>query len=260
MRGRCLVSVLVVALAALAVRAEAQAPAPCGGVALDEAARLVDAGDEGAAAERLRVAFAADRTCAPLAVAYWSATGLAHAVHAATRGGPPDLLAPVEEAVEALAALGARGGVTREAEYAASALRAAAAAAQDERPEMEVWLTHAADLSSRVALAEPAPAWPRRAGVLAGDLWYEVDRYLEARQAYERVVVSGADAYALRGLARSLERLGEVPAACRAYRDLLAWLAARSLDTPAAAEARAYLTRPLCGPDGAHAGAPGASR
>jgi len=226
--------------------------AACDGAepAIAEAARLVDDADEGAAERRLREAAERDPACAPLAVAFLATTGLQHARHAATRGGPEDLLAPVLDAVARLAAWREAPGVVRDAQYAEAALRAAMAASQDERPELQVWITHTTDLASRLALAGEAPRWPLPPALLAGDLWYEVDRYAEAIEAYREALDRAPSAYAHRGLARTWNRMRDLPAACRAYRALEAWLVAREAAGPALDEARAFLARPACQPPG----------
>jgi tetratricopeptide (TPR) repeat protein len=214
--------------------------------AMVDAARLVDEADETGGLARLREAFDTHRECGALAVAFWASTGLAHARHAAMRGGPPELIAPVEEALNELAAWHARGGVVRDAEYAGSALRAAVAAAQDERSEMAVWLAHATELAARVGLAEVEPRWPLPAAVLVADQWYGVYRLAEARDAYEAALEATPTAYAYRGLARTFNRMGDIVAACEAYRNLVSWLDTRNPDGVALDEARAYLDRPLC--------------
>jgi len=213
------------------------------------AARLVDDADEGAAEQRLREAAERDPACAPLVVASLAATGLQHARHAATRGGPDDLLAPVLEAVARLAALRESPGVVRDAQYAEAALRAAMAASQDERPELQVWITHTTDLAARLALAGEASRWPLPPALLAGDLWYEVDRHAEAIDAYREALDRTPSAYAHRGLARTWNRMRDLPAACGAYRALETWLVARKAAGPALDEARRFLERPACEPD-----------
>lgn len=209
--------------------------------AVAAAALLLDEADEIGAERELRAAFVRHPDCALLAVAFWATTGLQHARHAATRGGPPELLAPVVEAVERLEARRQQPGAVRAAQYAQGALRAAAAAAQDERPELQIWLTHTADLAARLDPVGERPRWPLPAALLAGDLWYEVDRYAEARDAYRTALALSATAYGQRGLARALNRLGETAAACDAYRQLTAWPSPHRVSAAALAEARAYL-------------------
>ncbi len=238
-----LVMALVLLPPTLPVASECD-PASAG--TLIEAARLIDAGDETGAEEGLRVHFERDPACGPLAVAFWATTGLRQARHAATRGGPPDLVTPVTEAIARLDALRGQPPTALAAEYAQSALRAAIVAAQDERDEMRVWLAHARDLSDRARQTGEPPRWPLPVALLDGDLWFEVDSYAEAIEAYRRALDSEPSAYAHRGLARALNRVGDPPRACDAYRALEAWLTSRGVGGAALAEARAYLSRPSC--------------
>ena len=97
-------------------------------------------------------------------------------------------------------------------------MRAAIAAAQDERPELGLLLTHARDLAERLAARNRHAEWPRSYNTLAGELWFEVDRYEDSRAAYERAVRARPTAAALVGLARSLSRLRRVNEACATYR------------------------------------------
>jgi hypothetical protein len=212
------------------------------------AAGLMDAADEHAAERRLREAASVEPLCAPLTVAADALAGYTAALRAAVRGGPPDLLAPVEEAIARLDDWRRLPGAMREAEYAQAALRGAMAAAHDERQELALWLAHTRDLSARLDLAGERLRWPLPAGVLAGDLWSEVDRHDDALVGYGEAIAGEPTAYALRGRARTLDRMGRVDAACQAYRDLAGWFAARQIESPALAEARSYLDRPTCGP------------
>jgi hypothetical protein len=213
--------------------------------ALAEAARLIDQGEDARVEELLRAALARQPDCAGLAVAFWSTAGLRQARHAATRGGPADLLAPVFDAVTRLDAWRRQPGAARQAEYAQAALRAAAAAAQDERPELQIWITHVSELDARLDAAGERLRWPLPAMLLAGDLWYEVDRYVEARDAYMAALERVPSGYGHRGLARTFNRLDDILSACRAYRALEVWLLPDSRGH-ALDEARAYLARPAC--------------
>jgi len=60
--------------------------------------------------------------------------------------------------------------------------------------------------------------WPRPYNLAAGELWFEVDRYDEARAAYERAVQGDVSAAALVGLARAHARSGRLESACATYR------------------------------------------
>lgn len=219
---------------------------PASAGTLLEAARLIDAGDEMGAEERLRARLERAPACGPLAVAFWATTGLRQARHAATRGGPPDLVMPVSEAIDRLDALRRQPATALAAEYAQSALRAAIVAAHDERAEMRVWLAHARDLSDRAGRTGESPRWPLPVPLLEGDLWYEVDGYAEAIDAYRLALDAAPSGYAHRGLARALSRRGDEPGSCSAYRALEVWLAPRVGGGSALDEARAYLSRPSC--------------
>lgn len=148
-----------------------------------------------------------DREVQRLAMEGWVA-----ARELAPRGGALELLGPVNLRLRALDGL---PGVA--ARYAGVAIRAAVSAAQDERDEMEVFLAHARDLSDTMALAGAPAQWPLPIDELAGELWLEVDRYTEAREAYLRATRVKPTANAWVGLARASDRLGDVVAACAAY-------------------------------------------
>jgi hypothetical protein len=128
------------------------------------------------------------------------------------------------------------------ASYADAVLRATVAAAQDERDEMHVYLAHAGDLAGSLALAGQATVWPLPLDEVEGELWLEVDRFAEARAAFERAAAAGRGARAVVGLARTLERQGEVSAACAAYRRAAAMTIADAVRPSVAAA----LARPAC--------------
>lgn len=130
----------------------------------------------------------------------------------APKGGALELLGPVNLRLRALDALPGTP-----ARYAEVAIRAAVSAAQEERDEMEVFLAHARDLSDTMALIGAPPQWPLPIDEMAGELWLEVDRYKEAREAYQRAVKVKPTANAYVGLARANDRLGDLVAACAAY-------------------------------------------
>lgn len=148
-----------------------------------------------------------DREVQRLAMDGWVA-----ARELAPKGGALELLGPVNLRLRALDGL---PGVA--ARYADVAIRAAVSAAQDERDEMEVFLAHARDLSDTMALAGAPAQWPLPIDELAGELWLEVDRYTEARDAYLRATRVKPTANAWVGLARASDRLGDLVAACAAY-------------------------------------------
>ena len=148
-----------------------------------------------------------DRDVQRLATEGWMA---ARAV--APKGGALELLAPVNLRLKALDAVPGTA-----ARYADVAIRAAISAAQEEREELEVFLAHARDLSNTMALAGATAQWPLPIDELEGELWLEVDRYSEARDAYLRATKSKPSANAWIGLARSSDRLGDLVGACAAY-------------------------------------------
>jgi tetratricopeptide (TPR) repeat protein len=203
--------------------------------ALEDTRRLALEGDD----DNLRLAIEQRMTlpegrCPEVVLARVALLGWIEARELATTGGPVHLLGPTLEYLKELE--GFRSGpLAIEAEYAETAIRAAIAAAQDERPEMELLLTHARDLAERLAARARQATWPRSFNLLAGELWFEVDRYEEARRAFERALQSEVSPLALVGLARSLVRLERHADACRAYRAL------REGPPKLLEEARAYL-------------------
>src|SRR5687768_10930870 len=130
----------------------------------------------------------------------------------APKGGALELLGPVNARLRELDKM-----PNTSARYAEVAIRAAVSAAQEERDEMQLFLEHARDLSKQMALAGAAPQSPLPIDELEGELWLEVDRYTEARDAYDRAVKARPTPNALIGLARASDKLGDVVGACAAY-------------------------------------------
>lgn len=149
----------------------------------------------------------ADRDLQRIAMEGWTA---ARAI--APKGGAVELLGPVNLRLKALDAF-----PDTSARYAEIAIRAAVSAAQEERDELAVLLAHARDLSNQMALIGAPAALPLPIDELEGELWFEVDRFTEARDAYERATKTAPSPNAWIGLARSSDRLGDVVTACRAY-------------------------------------------
>jgi tetratricopeptide (TPR) repeat protein len=186
---------------------------------------LLERGDDGLAREAV-AAVASDASCPALELARLSISGWFEARALAAVGGPADTLAPVRAVLDALEKLAPaptssapqRDARALQVEYASTTIRAAVAAAQDERPEMELLLGHARDLVQRLQQRSVRALWPRPFNVIAGELWFEVDRYDDARLAYERAVQSDASAAALVGLARAQARLGRAEQACATYK------------------------------------------
>jgi tetratricopeptide (TPR) repeat protein len=173
--------------------------------------------------------------CPALRLMRWALIGWTSARALAPKGGAVELVGPtkkiVEEDLEAL-----RGfDLALQVEYAQTSIRAAIAAAQDERPEMGLLLDHARDLTERLSARGRLALWPLPYNLLAGELWYEVDRYEEAAEAFERAAGATGSPRARAGLARAYARLGNRSAACAAYR-AIADAAPQLLD-----EAKAFL-------------------
>ena len=187
--------------------------------ALDAARQLVLRGDDAGAQRELEAeALRIDERCPILQLAAIALSGWQEARALAPKGGARELLDPVTKAAEALAPFKELPDLRLEAEYAEAALRAAVAAAQDERPEMELLLGHLRDLAERLAARGQRPQWPRSFNLLDGELWFEVDRYETARLAFARAAQDEPSPLALVGLARAEARLGRREEACATLR------------------------------------------
>jgi hypothetical protein len=209
--------------------------------ALQEARALIGRAGPASAQTMLVESARTDPTCAPLLGAGWSISGWVTARAAARAGGTGESLAGATTAIATLETLGTRPEWRVESEYARTAIRAAMAAAQDERPEMAIFLAHARGLSDRLTLAQATPEWPLPIDAIEGDLWLEVDRYDEARAAFERARATSPTGFVLVGLARTKARLGDERGACDTYREAMDRSERAVQD-----EARAYLKRPAC--------------
>jgi hypothetical protein len=131
----------------------------------------------------------------------------------APKGGALELLGPVNERLRQLDEM-----PNMAARYAEVAIRAAVSAAQEEREEMALLLAHARDLSNQMGAGNrPFPEWPLPIDELEGELWFEVDRYPEARDAFERATNTRPSPNAWIGLARASDKLGDTVTACRAF-------------------------------------------
>jgi len=143
-----------------------------------------------------------------IAMAGWKA-----ARDIAPKGGAVALLGPVNARLKELDAI-----PNMSARYAEIAIRAAVSAAQEEREEMGLLLAHARDLSNQMGIgAGTPPEWPLAIDELEGELWFEVDRFTESRDAYERAAKQRGTPNAWIGLARAADKLGDTVTACRAY-------------------------------------------
>ena len=130
----------------------------------------------------------------------------------AAQGGAAELLGPVNARLQALDQY-----PQTLARYAEVAIRAAVSAAQEEREEMALFLDHARALSQQMATVGPAPRVPLPIDELSGELWFEVDRFAEARDSFARATTLAPTPNAWVGLARAADKLGDRVAACRAY-------------------------------------------
>jgi hypothetical protein len=180
--------------------------------------------------------------CETAQIAILYVRGLIYAEDAFRQGGPPESLAPVRQAMASLEVI-ARGR-PGPAAIGRLVLQAAAAAAQSERDEMSLYLESAVQMESlQLAAGQSGPPLVSAAEA-AGDLWLWLHGYEPARRAFlDAAMRIGSTTRVLAGLARSAERLGDVPGACRAFRQLLdAWGSTPATPVPIA-EARAYVVR-----------------
>jgi hypothetical protein len=182
--------------------------------------------------------------CPDTAVAYWYVQGLLAAREAYRFGGSPESLEPVKHAIVELES---RAGQVPAAEIATVVLQAASSAAQSEREEMGLLLEYAIGLEAKARAAGRNGAPLVSAYEVAGDLWLQVHRFEDARRAYviaaERV---GSTRRATLGMARTLSRLADLPAACEQYRTLVSKWPKAGGEPPELSEARTFLRRPEC--------------
>lgn len=184
--------------------------------------------------------------CADADIARWYLQGWLAAREAYRYGGSPESLVPADRAIDALKL---RGDGSNAAAISEAVLRAAAAAAQSEREVMALFLDQALLLEVRQRAAGLPGAPIITAHEAAGDLWLQVHRFEEARQAYERAAEQvGRTSRVVLGLARSSARLDDAAAACAQYRSLIGDWPASAGSPPEVAEARAFLGQPSCSP------------
>jgi pimeloyl-ACP methyl ester carboxylesterase len=224
--GRATVAALLVAACLLLGQGTALAQGdacqePAARAALGAAADRLQRLDDEAAAQALRNAWSGVQACPELATALVAVDGWIEARRLAPLGGAPDRLGAINQLLRRLdgdrASLAAGSILGRLNLYAEAALRAAVAAAQDERDEMQAYLTHARDLAGALAVAGQTSLWPLPLDEIEGELWLEVDRFADARGAFGRAAEAGRGARGAVGLARSLDRLGDQAGACAAY-------------------------------------------
>lgn len=230
---------LMLGLGASIAAAQSSRDGACGAAAtaLAEAAVEVDAGEFEAASVRLRDAAPPGATpCDALTAAGWGWQAWLAADRASAAGGTPESLTAVREALAVLEPNGRALGP--HSAYAAALAHAAAAAAQQERAEMRVWLEHAADLVRRLPSDERP--WPLPPAVAEGELWIALHDYELAEAAFTRANAGGETALAWRGIGRARARRGDTAAACAPFaraRDL----AANRPSSALAEEAAAFL-------------------
>lgn len=193
--------------------------APEVSAAMAGAARQMERVEDAGAVAALRGISAAS-ACRAAVVARVALEGWIEARRLATVGGAPADLGRVTQLLAQLDVLSAAGPPSalevQSGRYAHAAIRAAVAAAQDERDEMQVYLAHARTLADSLTAAG-VRLWPLTADEVEGELWLEVDRFAEARRSFARAAEAGS-ARGLVGLGRAWQRLGDQPAACAAYR------------------------------------------
>jgi tetratricopeptide (TPR) repeat protein len=234
---------LIAGLIAFALLVQ-DAPCPGEGAArMTAAAERFDAFDYGRAAEMYAAAAAVGCEGADVTAEYLRGLIAARAAYA--KGGSPESLEPVRQAVGRLAARGAT--FPGPPEIARFVLMAAAAASQSERDEMALMIDQAIRLES-LQLAAGQPGAPViTAHEVAGDLWLQVHRYEEAQRAYalaaERI---GRTPRVTLGLARAASRLKDVAAACREYRALLDRWGTRDEAPAEIGEALTFVQQPAC--------------
>ena len=148
--------------------------------------------------------------------------GLIGAATAVERGGTVDSLREVRSAIHALSRRSEQGD--RRWEAASIALRAVAAASQQERGELAVYLAEAMRVEG-LLLAARLPGAPLiTVHELAADLWLQVHQFADARAAYLRAAALVGHTPRIRlGLARTADRLKDAAAACAEYKSFLAW-------------------------------------
>jgi hypothetical protein len=188
---------------------------------------------------------AGDGGCSEAGAQFEYVEGLLGAREGARLGGTVDSLRDVRSAVHALLWRAAgRGGAW---EVASVALQATIAASQYEREEMAVYLEHATRMELLQLSAGQRGVPLISALELAGDLWWQVHRFEDARRAYEVAMARvGRTSRITLGLARAASRLQDQAAACVEYQRLLDWWGGRTTTPPEIEEARAYVASAAC--------------
>lgn len=171
------------------------------------------------------------------------------AARAAWPGGASPEAEIARRAAESLDRLAQAEGRQGRAELARVLVLAGIAAAQEERDELAVLLTHAMDLASDAegdadTPASGLPALPVPLQEVAGDLWLQVDRYEEAVTAYAMATERHPErGRSWLGLARASIKAGAVQRGTDAYVAFLERWAEADPELPELAEARAFVAR-----------------
>lgn len=215
-----------------------------GCAAIADAQTRADAFDLTGAAQRLQAAVMSGCTDAVVSSVY--VRGWMAARDAYRAGGSPESLRSVTQSIAMLQDIGKTG----QAQIAALVLQAAAAAAQSERDDLALMINYATELEDR-NLAAKRPGLPMiTAHEAAGDLWLQVHRYDDARQAYTKAAerLGGATPRITLGLARLAVRIDALATACKQYQSLVAsWKGKGTGAEPSElSEARTFLTTPAC--------------
>ena len=177
----------------------------------------------------------------PSRVAALFSRGLA-AARSAWPGGVGPAAAVAQRAAQRLARLAQAEGPTGRAEAARATVLAAIAAAQEERDELALLLTHALEVEAASADDSLIPPLPLPLQEVAGDLWLQVDRYLEAQAAYRAAVTRyPSRGRSWLGLARASAKAGDRPQAVEAYQRFLEAWAEADEGLVEVEEARGYL-------------------
>lgn len=205
---------------------------------LTDAETAVLAGETSAAVAQLRRGADAHPGCALLALGALTLDAWHAAQEAGRVGGTAESLAATRRVIATVDA-SAHPGATPET-YAAAVLHGAAAAAQDERDELRVWIEHARLTASRMALAGDRAVWPLSPDLAEGTLWMQVDDYEQAEAAFTAAVAVRESAVAWAGVARARDRRGNKKGACAAFRKVTALVPEAFRKGALATEARGY--------------------
>jgi hypothetical protein len=207
-------------------------------IVVNRAAVMAAEFDLAGAAEQLEGESLAGCEAAQVGIRY--ARGLMAAQEAFRQGGSFESLAPVRQAITGLEAISnGRPGV---AVVARLVLQAASAAAQSEFDEMRLYLESAIQMEALQRAAGQPGAPLVSAAETAGELWFQLHRYDDARRAYvEARAQTGGTARVLAGLGRAAQRLRDTDTACTAFRELLDLWGARAARPSEIAEAQAYV-------------------